>query len=88
MGEKYTDYEVDGVQAKGRPKRTWREVVEIDCQTQQLNNKDHSEWTLANNHKDTEQVDEFVVVPAHLSCFASWAIKQLLLLMSLGWSWL
>jgi len=34
------DYEVEGVRPIGRPKKTWSEVVEKDCWTQQLNKKD------------------------------------------------
>ena len=40
-------YEVKGPRPRGRPKRTWREVVEKDCQTCKLNTEDavdHSEW--------------------------------------------
>jgi len=36
------DYEVDAVRRRGRPEKTWRQVVEKDCQIQQLN-KD-SKW--------------------------------------------
>ena len=28
------EYEVEGAKPRGRPKRTWREVVQIDCQVQ------------------------------------------------------
>ena len=34
------EYEVDGSRPRCRPKRTWREVVEKDCQTLNLNRKD------------------------------------------------
>ena len=40
-------YEVKGPRPRGRPKRTWREVVEKDCQACKLNIEDamdHSEW--------------------------------------------
>jgi len=30
--KKCTEYEVEGPRPRGRPKRTWREVVEKDCQ--------------------------------------------------------
>jgi len=30
--EKCMEYEVEGSRARGRPKRTWREVVQKDCQ--------------------------------------------------------
>jgi len=38
---------VDGVRPRGRPKRTWREVVQKDCQARKLNRDeviDHSRW--------------------------------------------
>jgi len=34
------DYEVEGVRPRGRLQKTWREVVEKDCRTQQLNKED------------------------------------------------
>jgi len=34
--KKYKEYEVDGPRPRGRPKRTWREVVEKDCQACKL----------------------------------------------------
>jgi len=40
-------YEVKGPRPRGRPKRTWREVVEKDCQVHKLNKKDvmdRSRW--------------------------------------------
>jgi len=30
------EYEVEGPRPRGRPKRTWREVVEKDCQAHKL----------------------------------------------------
>jgi len=44
---KFTDYEVEGVRPRGRPKKTWKGVVEKDFHTQQLNKEDatdHSAW--------------------------------------------
>ena len=45
--EKKTDWvkecmedEVEGSRPRGRPKRTWREVVQIDCQASNLNKED------------------------------------------------
>jgi len=40
-------YEVEGPRPRGRPKRTWREVVEKDCQASKLNKEvvvDLSKW--------------------------------------------
>jgi len=41
------DYEVEGPRPKGRPKRTWKEVVQEDCKTRKLNKVnaiDHCKW--------------------------------------------
>jgi len=37
---KCMEYEVEGCRPRGRPKRTWREVVQKDCQARNLNMKD------------------------------------------------
>jgi len=45
--KKCMEYEVEGPRPRGRPKRTWREVVEKECQTRKLNTKDamdRSKW--------------------------------------------
>jgi len=34
------EYEVEGSRPRGRPKRTWKEVVQKDCQTRNLNKED------------------------------------------------
>jgi len=34
------EYEVKGSRLRGRPKRTWREVVQKDCQAHNLNRED------------------------------------------------
>jgi len=38
--KKCMEYEVEGPRRRGRPKRTWREVVRKDCQARKLNNED------------------------------------------------
>jgi len=41
------EYEVQGVRPRGRPKRTWRQVVQKNCQTCKLNREyamDRSRW--------------------------------------------
>jgi len=46
------EYEVDGSIPSGRPKRSWREVVEKDCQTHKLNKEDamdRSRWRKLSN---------------------------------------
>jgi len=45
--KKCMQYEVEGTRPRGRPKRTWREVVEKDCQERKLNKEDaidRSRW--------------------------------------------
>jgi len=40
-------YEEEGPEPRGRPKRTWREIVEKDCQACKLNKEyavDRSKW--------------------------------------------
>jgi len=34
------EYKEEGPGIRGRPKRTWREVVEKDCQARKLNKED------------------------------------------------
>jgi len=34
------EYEVVGPRPRGRPKRTWKEVVREDCQARKLNKED------------------------------------------------
>jgi len=38
--KKCMEYEVDGSRPRGRPKRTWIEIVQKDCQTRNLNRED------------------------------------------------
>jgi len=45
--KKCMEYEVEGSRPRGRSKRTWREVVQKDCQARSLNREDamdHSRW--------------------------------------------
>jgi len=45
--KKCMGYEVEGPRPRGRPKRTWTEIVEMDCQARKLNKEDsvdHSRW--------------------------------------------
>ena len=45
--KKCMEYEVEGARPRGRPKKTWREIVEKDCKTRGLNREDamdHSRW--------------------------------------------
>ena len=34
------EYEVEGARPRGRPKKTWREILEKDCQVCVLNRQD------------------------------------------------
>ena len=38
--KKYMEYEVQGSKPRGRPKRTWKEVLREDCQAGKLNKED------------------------------------------------
>jgi len=38
--KKCMEYEVEGTKARDRPKKTWREIVEKDCQERKLNKED------------------------------------------------
>jgi len=45
--KKCIEYEVEGSRPTRRPSRTWREVVQKDCQACKLNREDavdHSRW--------------------------------------------
>jgi len=38
--KKFIEYEVEGAGPRGRPKKTWTEIVEKDCQARKLNMED------------------------------------------------
>jgi len=45
--KKCVEYEDEGAMPRGRPKETWREIVEKDCQARKLNREDamdHYRW--------------------------------------------
>ena len=42
--KKCMEYEVEGPRPRGRPKRTWREVVKEDCLARKLKKVDRSKW--------------------------------------------
>jgi len=44
--KKCMEYEVEGARPRGRPKKTWREIVEKDCQACKLNKDamDRKRW--------------------------------------------
>ena len=43
--KKCMKYEVEGSRPRGRPKRTWKEVVQKDCQACNLNSEDAVSYT-------------------------------------------
>ena len=47
--KKCIEYEVECARPTGRPKKTWREIVEEDCQAHKLNREDamdHNRWRM------------------------------------------
>ena len=38
--KKFMEYEFEGARPRSRPKKTWREIVEKDCQAHKLNRED------------------------------------------------
>ena len=38
--KKCMEYEVEGSRPRGRPKRTWKEIIREDCQARKLNKED------------------------------------------------
>ena len=53
--KKCMEYEVEGSGPRGRPKRTWREVVQKDCQAHNLNREDAMDRSRWNHHHTTPQ---------------------------------
>jgi len=47
--KKCMEYEVEDSRPRGRPKRTWKEVVREDCQACKLNKE--VLWTVANGER-------------------------------------
>jgi len=46
--KKCMEYEVEGARTRGRQKKTWREIVEKDCQARKLNTEDAMDCTRIN----------------------------------------
>jgi len=49
--KKCLDFKLEGVRPRGRPEKTWSEVIEKDCQTQQICKEDvmdHRKWRIEN----------------------------------------
>jgi len=62
--KKCMEYEVVGPRPRGRPKKTWREIVEKDCQACKLNMEDaidHNRWKkqIRDDHNRCEWVNVF-----------------------------
>jgi len=54
--KKCMEYEVEGARPRGRPKKTWREIMEKDCKARGLNREDamdRSRW-----RKQTGMIDD------------------------------
>jgi len=58
------EYEVEGARQRGRPKKTWREIVEKDCEAHGLNWEDavdRSRWRkqigMIDDHDECEWVN-------------------------------
>ena len=45
--KKCMEYEVEGSRQRGRPKSTWKQVVQKDCQARNLNKEDAMDRELA-----------------------------------------
>ena len=56
------EYEVEGPRPRGRPKRTWREVVEKDCQARKLNKEDAIHCSRCSSCRGKEAAQTGVVV--------------------------
>ena len=82
--KKCMEYEVDGSRPRGRPKRTWKEVVQKDCQARNLNKEDAMKMEEAD--KDWMMIRMvggwvFLLVLAHPGSPGQRAVKWLLLLL-------
>ena len=80
--KKCMEYEVEGPRPRGRPKRTWREVVREDCQAHKLNTEDamdRNKWRkLIKDVRVSGWV--FLLVLAYPGCPGPKAIKRLCVL--------
>jgi len=72
MGKEMYGAQVEGPRPRGRPKRTWREVAEKDCQARKLNKEDvidRGRWRKLVKMSDDQDGCEWVnvlLVPALL----------------------
>jgi len=88
------EYEEEGSRPRGRPKRTWKEVVQKDCQARNLNKKDamdRGRWNKlikAGWWSGWWEVGwVFLLIPAHPGSPGQRAVKRLSLLLLLLCLW-
>ena len=78
------EHEVEGSRPRGRPKKTWKEVVREDCQARKLNKEDamdRCKWRKMIRIGVSGW--KFLLVPAYPGCPGSKAVKRSLLLLLL-----
>jgi len=66
---------VEGARPRGRPKKTWTEIVEKDCGARRVNREDamdHSRW-----RKQTGMIDDHEREWVNVSSGTSSPVKQL-----------
>jgi len=77
------EYEVEGPRPRGRPKRTWREVVREYCQARKLNTEDAmdgSQWRKLKRMSDDQDGCKwvsFLLVPAYPGSPGPTAVERL-----------
>ena len=72
--KKCMEFKVEGSRPRGRPRKTWREIVEKDCRARRLNTEDamdRSRWRkqigMIDDHDECSGL-MFLLVPAHPGC--------------------
>jgi len=68
--KKCMEYEVEGARPRGRPKKTWRKIVEKDCKAYGLNREDamhRSRWRKQTGIFDVHDGCEWVNVSSEAS---------------------
>jgi len=63
--KKCIEYEVERARPRGRPKKTWRDIVEKDCQVRKLNKEVAMEEKMEEADKGWLMT---TIVPAHPGC--------------------
>jgi len=81
--KKCIEYEVEGPRPRGRPKRTWREVVREDCQARKLNRGCHGSLKMEEGDKGCLMIRTgvsgcmFLLVPAYPGSPGQKVVKRL-----------